>query len=59
MAGIFDALPYYDDDLQKYSDLKKRAEEEIARERGPQSSTMHPRVPPEFQLSIVREHRHL
>ncbi|KAG6902789.1 hypothetical protein C0995_011276 [Termitomyces sp. Mi166 len=46
---IFDSLPYYDDDLQKYPDLKLKVEQELAREPKP-LSTLHPRVPPPFEL---------
>lgn len=51
---IFDSLPYYDDDLQKYPHLKQKVEQELAREL--QSyDTLHPRVPPPIELFTVRE----
>ncbi|KAF9459460.1 Pre-mRNA-splicing factor SPF27 [Collybia nuda] len=46
---IFDSLPYYDDDLQKYPSLKERVEQELARQPKP-PSTVHPRVPPPYEL---------
>ncbi|PPQ97160.1 hypothetical protein CVT26_000423 [Gymnopilus dilepis] len=46
---IFDSLPYYDDDLQKYPHLKEKVDKELARElKAPQ--TLHPRVPPPVEL---------
>lgn len=51
---IFDSLPYYDDDLQKFPYLKEKVEQELAREpKFP--STLHPRVPPDVELFAVRE----
>lgn len=52
---IFDSLPYYDDDLQKYPMLKEKVEQELARQPKP-PSTIHPRVPPPYELFAVREH---
>ncbi|KAF8168298.1 Pre-mRNA-splicing factor SPF27 [Crassisporium funariophilum] len=46
---IFDSLPYYDDDLQKFPHLKLKVEQELAREFKP-SSTLHPRVPSPVEL---------
>ncbi|KAG6897925.1 hypothetical protein C0992_009077 [Termitomyces sp. T32_za158] len=46
---IFDSLPYYDDDLQKFPELKLKVEQELAREPKP-PSTLHPRVPPSLEL---------
>ncbi|KAF8649883.1 hypothetical protein AX16_005645 [Volvariella volvacea WC 439] len=46
---ILDSLPYFDDDLQKYPDLKQKVEEELAKEPKPPAA-LHPRVPPEYQL---------
>ncbi len=51
---IWDSLPYYDDDLQKYPELKQKVEEEMARDRKP-NATLHPRVPPPFKPLAVRE----
>ncbi|KDR84797.1 hypothetical protein GALMADRAFT_233167 [Galerina marginata CBS 339.88] len=46
---IFDSLPYYDDDLQKYPYLQEMVEQELGREpKAPQ--TLHPRVPPPIEL---------
>ncbi|KAF8641046.1 hypothetical protein AX17_000690 [Amanita inopinata Kibby_2008] len=42
---IFDSLPYYDDDLQKFPILKEKVERELEKEGKP-PSTLHPRVPP-------------
>jgi len=51
---IFDSLPYYDDDLQKFPHLRERVEQELARElNAPQ--TLHPRVPPPVELFAVSE----
>ncbi|KAF9073852.1 Pre-mRNA-splicing factor SPF27 [Rhodocollybia butyracea] len=46
---IFDSLPYYDDDLLKFPFLKEKVDEELARQPKP-PSTLHPRVPPPYQL---------
>ncbi|KAJ3994026.1 Pre-mRNA-splicing factor SPF27 [Lentinula boryana] len=46
---IFDSLPYHDDDLTKFPFLKEKVEKELAREPKP-PSTLHPRVPPAYQL---------
>jgi pre-mRNA-splicing factor SPF27 len=55
---IFDSLPYYDDDLQKFPYLKEKVDQELARElKAPQ--TLHPRVPPSVELFAVREHAYL
>lgn len=51
---IFDSLPYYDDDLQKYPYLREKVEQELARELKA-SQTLHPRVPPPEELFAVRE----
>ncbi|KAG6845643.1 hypothetical protein H0H87_005850 [Tephrocybe sp. NHM501043] len=48
-SQIFDSLPYYDDDLQKYPALKLKVEQELARQPKP-PATLHPRVPPPFEL---------
>jgi pre-mRNA-splicing factor SPF27 len=53
-SEIFDSLPYYDDDLQKFPALKAKVQEEIARELK-ESQTLHPRVPPAVELFAVRE----
>ncbi|KAH9890947.1 breast carcinoma amplified sequence 2 [Cubamyces lactineus] len=44
-AAIFDALPYYDDELEKYPVLKQKVEKELAREGKPPQG-LHPKVPP-------------
>lgn len=51
---IFDSLPYYDDDLQKFPLLKQKVEQELARQPKP-PTTLHPRVPPAFEPFAVRE----
>ncbi|KAG5639296.1 hypothetical protein H0H81_004498 [Sphagnurus paluster] len=48
-AEIFESLPYYDDDLQKYPELKLKVEQELARQPKP-PTTLHPRVPPPYEL---------
>ena len=53
-SEIFDSLPYYDDDLQKFPALRAKVQEEIARELK-ESQTLHPRVPPAVELFAVRE----
>lgn len=50
---IFDSLPYYDDDLEKYPLLKEKVERELNREPKP-PQTLHPRVPPAISLFAVR-----
>lgn len=50
---IFDSLPYYDDDLEKFPILKQKVEQELARESKP-PQTLHPRVPPTVTLFAVR-----
>lgn len=50
---IFDSLPYYDNDLERDSALKDKAERLIARELKPQQG-LHPRVPPPVTLFAVR-----
>jgi pre-mRNA-splicing factor SPF27 len=51
----FNALPYYDDDLQKYPFLKEKVEQEIRREMGKVPDELHPRVPPVVEIFAVRE----
>jgi len=46
---IFDSLPYYDDDLEKFPILKQKVKQELAREPNP-PQTIHPRVPPAITL---------
>jgi hypothetical protein len=50
---IFDSLPYYDNDLEKYPTLKQKVEQELAREPKPPQA-LHPRVPPPIILFAVR-----
>lgn len=52
---IFDSLPYYDDDLEKYPHLKQLVEQELAKEARP-TQTLHPKVPPPVTLFAVRKH---
>ncbi|KAF9014977.1 Pre-mRNA-splicing factor SPF27 [Cyathus striatus] len=47
---IFDSLPYYDDDLQKYPVLQQKVEHELAKELGKPPATLHPRVPGDVEL---------
>lgn len=49
---IFDSLPYYDNDLEQNPILKEKVERELAREPKP-PQTLHPRVPPPFELFKV------
>ncbi|OAX44862.1 breast carcinoma amplified sequence 2, partial [Rhizopogon vinicolor AM-OR11-026] len=46
---IFDSLPYYDNDLEQNPILKEKVERELAREQKP-PQTLHPRVPPPYEL---------
>lgn len=52
---IFDSLPYYDDDLEKFPMLQQKVERELAREPKPPQA-LHPRVPPAITLFAVRTH---
>jgi pre-mRNA-splicing factor SPF27 len=52
-AEIFDSLPYYDNDLDNFPDLRNKVERELAREPKP-PQTLHPRVPPPITLFTVR-----
>ena len=56
-SEIFDSLPYYDDDLQKYPNLKAKVDQELARELKALNpgNGLHPRVPPAIELFAVRE----
>lgn len=44
-TAIFDALPYYDNDLEVHPELRVKVEKELAREGKP-PATLHPKVPP-------------
>ncbi|KAJ7783423.1 breast carcinoma amplified sequence 2 [Mycena maculata] len=48
-AELLDSLPYYDNDLEQYPWLKEKVDKEFARQPKP-PATLHPRVPPEYQL---------
>lgn len=50
--AIFDSLPYYDNDLERDSGLKEKAERLIAREMKPQKD-LHPRVPSSIPVFAV------
>lgn len=54
----YDALPYHDRDLELFPALKAKVEAEFARERAklpqPAPGTLHPRVPPAYNLFEVR-----
>ncbi|KAJ2920269.1 hypothetical protein MD484_g103, partial [Candolleomyces efflorescens] len=48
---IFDSLPYYDDDLQKFPHLHQKVAQELARELKKVNQTvLHPKVPPPVEL---------
>lgn len=49
---IFDSLPYYDNELEQYPLLKQKVEQELARQPKP-PATLHPRVPPPYELFTV------
>ncbi|PBK77085.1 uncharacterized protein ARMOST_09234 [Armillaria ostoyae] len=46
---IYDSLPYYDDDLDKFPLLRQKVDQEFSRQSKP-PSTVHPRVPPPYEL---------
>ena len=49
---IFDSLPYYDNDLEQYRELKQKVDKELAKESKPPSD-LHPNVPPAADLFTV------
>ena len=49
---FFDALPYYDNDLEVHPELKAKVEKELAREGKPPTA-LHPKVPPPINLFSV------
>jgi hypothetical protein len=49
---IFDSLPYYDNDLVQFPDLKQKVDQELAREPKPPAE-LHPDVPPSVTLFEV------
>jgi len=51
-TAIFDALPYYDNDLEVHPDLRSKVEKELAREGKPPTA-LHPKVPPPIDLFSV------
>ena len=51
-TAIFDALPYYDNDLEVHPELRSKVEKELAREGKP-PTTLHPKVPPPIDLFSV------
>jgi pre-mRNA-splicing factor SPF27 len=51
---IYDSLPYYDNDLEQYPNLKEVVEREFATVSKP-PTTLHPKVPPEALLFTVRQ----
>lgn len=51
---IFDALPYYDNDLDVHPALRKKVEAELARENKLNPTTLHPKVPPAIEIFTVR-----
>jgi pre-mRNA-splicing factor SPF27 len=57
-VDVYDALPYYDRDLELFPELKSKVDAELARERakGPQPTpgALHPRLPPALNLFEVR-----
>ncbi|KAG7450246.1 breast carcinoma amplified sequence 2 [Guyanagaster necrorhizus] len=46
---IYDSLPYYDDDLEKFPPLRQMVEQEFARQLKPPTS-VHSRLPPPYEL---------
>lgn len=53
---IYDSLPYYDNDLEEYPELREVVDREFARIPEP-PSTLHPKVPPEVNLFTVSSSR--
>ena len=55
--AFFDALPYYDDDLERFPILRERVHHEIAVEvqrlQQEHSDRLHPHVPPDLDLFRV------
>lgn len=51
-SGIFDSLPYYDNDYEQDPSLKEKAEKLIAKEIKPREG-LHPKVPPPITLFAV------
>ncbi|PPQ63505.1 hypothetical protein CVT24_004733 [Panaeolus cyanescens] len=48
---LFDSLPYYDDDLQKYPELRQKVDQELTREQQKGSTDVpHPRLSPPVTL---------
>ncbi|KAF9056632.1 Pre-mRNA-splicing factor SPF27 [Panaeolus papilionaceus] len=48
---LFDSLPYYDDDLQKYPELRQKVDQELTREQQKGSTDVpHPRLAPPITL---------
>ncbi|KAF5336881.1 hypothetical protein D9611_003186 [Ephemerocybe angulata] len=57
IEDIFDSLPYYDDDLQKFPQLREKVDQELARElKKIDQSTLHAKVPPPIQLFTTDDH---
>jgi pre-mRNA-splicing factor SPF27 len=50
---LLESLPYYDNDLEQFPWLKEKVDREFARQPKP-PATLHPRVPPVYQLFAVR-----
>jgi pre-mRNA-splicing factor SPF27 len=50
---IYDSLPYYDNELERYPHLKEVVDREFAKVPKP-PSTLHSKVPPEVNLFAVR-----
>jgi len=51
-SEIYDSLPYYDNDLEEFPNLKEIVEKEFA--KAPKApSNLHPKVPPEINLFAV------
>lgn len=49
-ADLLDSLPYYDNDLDAHPHLRRKVEAELARQPKPPAGTLHPKVPPAFNL---------
>jgi pre-mRNA-splicing factor SPF27 len=50
---LLDSLPYYDNDLDQFPELREKVDRELAREPKPPAA-LHPRLPPAYQLFSVR-----
>jgi hypothetical protein len=53
-SEMFDALPYFDNELDQFPNLKEKVQQELAQELGT-PSTLHPSIPPPITPFAVRD----